>query len=79
MARRKPYSERGIRRLKCWRLGCENRAFQQWQICADGNVYRPVCWECDVEMNGLVLAFMGDPEAYTKMKRYAERGGTDDR
>ena len=68
MARTKPYTERGIRRLRCFR--CGKRAHTQWQVCADGNQYRPICAHCDVELNRLVLVFMEDPEAVSKMDAY---------
>lgn len=69
--RRKPYTEIGIRRTTCVRCGATPS--QQWNICADGNVYRPICVECDIEINRLVLEFIGDPDVNPKIKRYAER------
>jgi hypothetical protein len=55
--RRKPYTQTGIRRLPCFRCGAP--ASQQWNICSDGNLYRPICLECDIQLNALVLHFMG--------------------
>ena len=55
--RTKPYTDMGIKRMKCFR--CGDRAGTQWQICSDGNVYRPLCVRCDIELNDLVLKFMG--------------------
>lgn len=52
-----PYTEIGIRRVQCFR--CGEQAQFQWQICADQNQYRPICKECDIELNKLVLEFMG--------------------
>ena len=57
--REKPYTEIGIKRLTCHRKGCDNKATRQWQICSDGNTYRPICDECDIALNKLVLEFMG--------------------
>lgn len=51
--RKRPYTEKALRRMKCIR--CGERAFAQWNICADGNVYRPICASCDVELNTLVM------------------------
>lgn len=68
--RRKPYTERGVRRLKCFR--CGNKAQRQWQICADGSQYRPVCLVCDIDLNRTVLKFMRDPEADAKMAAYED-------
>lgn len=54
--RRKPYTELGVKRVKCFR--CNNKADFQWTICADGNQYRPVCVHCDIALNKMVLKFM---------------------
>lgn len=68
--RSKPYTEIGIKRVKCFR--CPNRAAQQWQICADGNVYRPICSQCDVVLNYLVMDFMEMPDRDEKIQLYKE-------
>ena len=68
--RKKPYTARGIRRLKCVR--CGNPATAQWNACADG-VYRPACEECDVAINRIVLRFFRDPEAKAKTRKYQRR------
>lgn len=65
-----PYTEIGIKRLKCFR--CDNIATQQWQICADGNVYRPICSQCDVVLNYLVMDFMEMSDRDMKIQRYKE-------
>ena len=58
--RSKPYTDRGVRRLKCFR--CGKGATTQWQICADGNTWRPLCTFCDIELNKVVLEFMRFPK-----------------
>ena len=71
--RKKPYTQIGIERLKCFR--CGHKASQQWQICADGNQYRPICVDCDIELNEVVIKFMGLPNQLWKDyqdKMYAE-------
>lgn len=68
--RRQPYTETGIKRLPCVR--CGKPATQQWQICADGNLFRPICTECDVLLNEMVLRFARDPEVQEKIERYRE-------
>ncbi len=70
MPRRKPYTNRGILRVPCFR--CGRPSFYQWQICADGNIYRGLCKRCDVAMNAYVLRFMRDPDRERKMKKYRE-------
>jgi hypothetical protein len=57
--RRRPYTWLGLRRMRCERAGCTNRARHQWQICADGRRFRRICLECDIALNRLVLEFMG--------------------
>jgi hypothetical protein len=67
--RKTPYTEIGIRRMSCVR--CGKRASSQWQVCADGNTYRPLCSECDILVNRLVLIFMRDPDWKEKVAAYA--------
>lgn len=69
--RKKPYTVIGIARLKCFR--CKAQAVHQWQVCADGNQYRPLCLACDIALNALVLRWMRDPQAKQKLAAYKER------
>lgn len=68
--RTKPYTEIGIKRMSCIR--CGGPAKFQWQICSDGNVFRPLCVKCDIALNNLVLNFMGHPDVDGLMKKYIE-------
>lgn len=68
--RREPYTADGIMRLLCSRAGCGRRAFASWGACADGNLQRPLCPECDVALNTMVLEWFGDPDAAAKLARY---------
>lgn len=70
--RKKPYTERGIKRLPCVR--CGEKATQQWRACADG-LWRPICTECDVMLNRLVLLFMlvDLDEVDEKIDKYQEK------
>lgn len=69
-AAKQPYTEIGIRRLMCSRRGCSREAYATWGACADENIQRPLCPECDVQLNELALAFMGDPDARGKLEDY---------
>jgi len=69
--RKKPYTEIGIRRLKCFR--CGEKPTQQWQICSDNNVYRPICDKCDIELNELALKFMGFADWKEKIEKYRKK------
>lgn len=66
--RKKPYTAIGIKRIPCFR--CKAPSVHQWQICADGNQYRGLCLDCDIELNRTVLNFMGDPKVLDKMFKY---------
>jgi hypothetical protein len=68
--RSKPYTELGITRLKCIR--CSAPARFQWQICSDGNNYRPICAKCDIALNTVVLKFMGHPDKEKAIEKYTE-------
>jgi len=71
--RRKPYTAAGIKRLPCFRK-CGRKSSAQWLICADG-IYRPLCTECDIELNQMVLAFMRFPDADKVMAEYIASKG----
>ena len=72
MSRRIPYTEIGIRRVPCYR--CGKPSAQQWQICSLNNEYKGLCLGCDVELNQLVLRFMGisEKEIYNLIENYKE-------
>lgn len=63
--RRKDYTAKGITRVRCAILGCQNKARYQWSICADGNRKRAICADHDVALNTLVMrwAFADTREA----------------
>lgn len=67
--RRVPYTADGIKRLPCFR--CGKSAATQWQVCADKRLFRPICIDCDVALNLLVLNWMNDPDAKAKVADYA--------
>ena len=71
--RREPYTVIGIARLKCIRCGA--KAVHQWQVCSDGNNWRPLCLDCDVELNLLVLQWMRHPQAEVTVSGYSANGG----
>lgn len=68
--RRKPYTVIGIKKCKCVR--CSIPAHATWQICADNNIYRPLCINCDIELNEMVLKWIGFQDWEEKMKKYKE-------
>jgi len=66
--RPQPYTATGIKRLVCIR--CHGPAVHQWQICSDGNNYRPICLPCDIALNKLVLQWFGHPNAAEALSAY---------
>jgi len=74
--RKVPYTEIGILRLPCIR--CGSQAEFQWQICSDGNNYRPLCIECDIELQRVVLKFMKHPHVEQLVNDYARSKGVGD-
>lgn len=75
IGRRRPYTERGIRRVACQR--CGRPAVHQWSICALDNRYVGICAACDIELNALVLRFMNVPDARAIAARYAGRSSSE--
>lgn len=71
IGRRKPYTASGIRRLKCQR--CGERAYAQWDCCANDNLKVPVCLDCDIELNRLALEFFRIPERVMLLAIYIDR------
>ena len=72
-----PYTVAGIARVECSRLGCDRPAHANWNICADkvGNRtrYRPICVECDIDLNRLAMRFMFGDTREDDLDRYAEK------
>jgi len=66
--RSKPYTEIGIRRVPCVRCGRPGR--YQWQICADGRLYRVLCGECDIALNELVIRWVWGNTREDDLQRY---------
>lgn len=71
LRRTDPYTQIGIRRCKCIRCGAP--AVHQWNICSDQNFYRPMCLDCDIELNKLVLKWAGHPHAQRLGDEYERR------
>jgi hypothetical protein len=71
--RRKPYTAAGILRVPCVRCGAPSR--YQWQICADGRLYRPLCAPCDIELNEMVMRWVWGHAREDDLKHYREERG----
>lgn len=71
VARKRPYTEAQLKKCDCFRCGKPARF--QWNACADDNVWRPLCEACDVELNVIVLRWMGFKNWKTKVKNYCKR------
>jgi hypothetical protein len=68
VGRRRPYTAIGIGRKKCCR--CGEKAVYQWNCCANGNWWVPLCVKCDVAINRVMLRFMRHPNERLLMERY---------
>lgn len=73
MSRKKPYTQIGMLRLKCFRCGAP--AVHQWQVCSDGNVYRPLCLACDIGLNDAALRYMRHPRRRQLIAAYRKKHG----
>ena len=68
IGRRKPYTQIGISRVPCKRCGKPSN--QQWQICANDNLWLGCCEKCDIELNRVVLKFFKFKNWRDMIKRY---------
>lgn len=68
--RKKPYTERGIRRVPCVKCGAPSEF--QWRLCStDG--WSAVCRKHDIEINRFVAIWaFGAKKAAPIIKRYEE-------
>lgn len=71
--RSKPYTATGIKRQSCAK--CGEPAEHQWNICADGGLFRPLCKTCDVKLNAMVLAWVGHPDAVEEEAQFLSHSG----
>lgn len=67
--RLKPYTPKQLEKEKCFRCGAP--AEYQWSACADQNVWRPLCRQCDFDLNVMVIKWMGFKDWKRKLKDYA--------
>ena len=68
IGRKKPYTSLGIVRMKCAR--CRKKARYQWNCCANNNNQVPMCPQCDLEINRLVMLFFRHPHADELLEIY---------
>jgi hypothetical protein len=71
VTRPEPILEEEISKMSCVRCGAQ--AVYQWQICSEGNNYRPICLPCDIGLNKLALEYMRHPNADELMEAYEQR------
>lgn len=72
--RYKPLTVADVGRRLCARCR-RRRGHAVWNICADGGRNRPICKACDLELNALVLLWMGIRDWRAKLGRYARKLG----
>ena len=66
-----PFFQEEIGDEKCVRCGAP--ATFQWQICSDGNNYRPICTPCDIGLNKAALEYVKHPRAAELIEAYEQR------
>jgi NAD-dependent SIR2 family protein deacetylase len=67
-----PYTRRSIKRAQCVR--CGERASDAFTICAAGTHRQlPVCKECDIAINAMIVRFLGFPDAEQMIETYARK------
>lgn len=64
------YTTDEVQKVYCSRAGCGRLGYATWSGCADGRAQRPLCPECDVDLNRKVLEWWGDPDIEAKMAAY---------
>ena len=69
--RRRPYTAAGIARLQCIR--CPNKAHASWQICSDNRLHRPLCKECDLELNEMVMRWAFGRRRESDLRKYTKK------
>lgn len=72
--RRKPYTALGIARVHCFRHPTR-KAVHQWNCCANGNRWIPICLQCDVDLNRMVLRWFRLPGRHALMAKYRAKVG----
>lgn len=71
IGRKKPYTTKGLKRILC---ACckKQKARFQWTACAINSRYVPVCTDCDIHLNILLVTAFGTPNGPKLLKKYAE-------
>lgn len=70
---KRPFTKKQLSKEVCFR--CGDPAEFQWNACADDNQWRPLCGPCDLELNAMVLKWMGFKNWLAKVKTYAAHIG----
>lgn len=66
--RAEPYTIEELLTLAC--VCCGAPSHFQWNCCADGNLWRPLCGWCDIKINQVMLVLTNDPNVSRKIARY---------
>lgn len=69
--RKRPYTIAEIAQKRC--VACGHQARYQWQCCANGNRWLPLCRQCDVALNEAALAIMRVPGRAKMLAAYRRR------
>lgn len=72
IGRKRPYSQAEIGKVRC---RCGKPGAYQWNCCAIENRWVPVCKDCDIGLNEIVLAFFRVPDRDKIVARYRRKVG----
>lgn len=67
------YTADEVKEVLCSRSGCGRMGHATWAGCADDNIKRPLCPECDIDLNRLAMEWWGDPDWERKIVEYANQ------
>lgn len=65
--RRRPYTQRGIRRVPCVKCGAPSA--HQWRICST-DAWTAVCRRCDITINRKIATWAFGSDAKPLLRRY---------
>lgn len=66
----KQYTAKQIAALPCER--CADKGVYQWSACADNNLWRVLCTQCDYDLNVIVMRWYNRSGTETKLRKYAK-------
>jgi hypothetical protein len=73
IGRKTPYTQIGISRIKCSKIGCNKAGRFQWQCCALDNRWFALCTEHDIGLNAVACQYILGDESKPFVAAYKKR------